>query len=105
MADKFTFKKQKRETGLSGVGYPNPNTDIKFNKKVCGTICAPNWQTEDHKWRIRLAVMKPEGMSENCDWKWISFKARFDTEQQAREWLQQNVDSLLKKYQFHDLGD
>ena len=40
---KITFKKEKALTGLSGVGYPYQNVELKYKKKVFGYIYAPNW--------------------------------------------------------------
>lgn len=45
---KFTFKKEKQETGLSAVGYSNPDTQIKESKQIVGYINAPNWRTKDN---------------------------------------------------------
>lgn len=99
MANKFTFKKQPRETGLAGVGNPHPDTYIKHNKKVVGCISSPNWRTPDNKWRIRLTV-KDE--NDHCDWKWISLKKTFDTEPEAREFLNKHIDALLAKNLHYD---
>ena len=92
---KFTFKKEPRETGLSGVGNPTPSTQIKLNKKVCGLIRAPNWQTKDNKWSLGLTV-KSEGIA---GWVWIFFKPRFDTEQAARDWLISKADVIASRYE------
>ena len=100
---KFTFKKQPRETGLASVGNPHPDTDIKHNKKLVGYISSPNWSSPDNKWRIRLTVKKSEpDDNPNCDWKWIVLKKTFDTEPEAREFLNANVVEILDKNLHHD---
>ena len=91
MGKKFTFRKDPRETGLAGVGNPYPNTNIKWEKKVVGCISAPSWNTTDNKWGIRLMVKKDE----RPGWAWVRLKARFDTEPEAREFLNENVEKLV----------
>lgn len=95
---KFTFKKHPKETGLAAVGRPDPDTDIKLNKKVVGYIAAPTWQSQDRAWLIRLAVKKE---SEKIGWGWISLKARFSDEKEAREFLQKHVQEITEKWQLH----
>lgn len=80
---KFTFKKQPKETGLRAVGHPYPCVDIKLDGKVVGTIYAPNWQLKG--WRPALMVYIAD--SENCNWSWWQPKKVFETEQEARDWL------------------
>lgn len=65
--EKFTFKKEPRETGLAGVGNPNPDTRIKHNKKVVGCITGPNWMSKDNKWTVRFQVDEKE---EGKGWRW-----------------------------------
>lgn len=101
--EKFTFKKHPRETGLAAVGNPHPNTDIKHNKRLVGVIDAPNWSSTDDQWRIRLMKKKTEpDDNPNSDWKWIRLKKTFDSEPEAREFLNQNVDQLLSWNLHHD---
>lgn len=106
--EKFTFKKEPRETGLRSVGYPNPNTVIKHNKKVVGMIYGPSWQTKDHKWHVDLTVIKKEkDDNPNCDCKRvslirISLKRAFNSEPEARIWLNENCDRLLALNLYHD---
>src|ERR1035438_4804731 len=99
---KFTFKKEKRQTGLAGIGSPNASTIIKHDGKQVGSITAPTWLIKDNKWSIRFMVLKDEmGEGENCIWKWINLKARFDEETDAREFIKKNTDKLLTLKLFH----
>ncbi len=95
MTTKFTFKKQPRETGLRSVGHPYQSVDIKHNKKVVGTINAPYWPRNSHKWDIQLAVRDGDL------WTWRTFRKRFDTEADARQFLQENAESILSKHTLH----
>lgn len=96
---KVTFKKHPKETGLASVGNPYQSVDCKINKKTFGLICAPTWQTKGNKWSIQIMVIKTEpDNNPNCNWKWINFKATFDSPELAREWLQSNIENILNKY-------
>lgn len=93
----FTFKKEPKETGLRRVGNPYSNTQIKLNGGRVGIIVAPNWMTEDSLWRIRLTVTASKD-ERQCGWRGIEFKVRFETEPEARKWLQENKGLLQEKY-------
>lgn len=88
--NRFTFKKEPRETGLRSVGYPHQSVRIKLNGKVCGMIYAPNWQRDG--WMVSVMVMVSS--SENCPWSWRRC-GTFKTEQYARDWVLANADKLL----------
>jgi len=100
---KLSFRKDPPTTGLAGVGHPHPSTQIKGDKLCVGIINAPYWATKDSKWGIQLAVKSDK--PENCDWAWIFFKQRFDTEPEARQWLKDRWDSICKKYSIHQFED
>lgn len=91
MKNKFTFKKHPKETGLSAVGNPYPDVDIKHKKKIVGMIASPNWRTKDNKWAIRLMLKDKE------NFQWVTLKARFDNEAEARQFLNERVDQILDK--------
>jgi hypothetical protein len=95
----ISFKRLPRETGLAAVGHPNQSVDIKVNGKECGWIVAPNWQTEDNKWKVGIKVINGENL--NCSWKWIYFKARFETESEARAWVKDNLKRFDEKYKLY----
>lgn len=95
---KFTFRKEAPETGLRAVGNTRPSTQIKLRGKEIGRISAPNRQTKDDKWGVGLMVDDPAG--ENCPWRWVFFKARHDSEPEARAWLLANSPHLFDKYSF-----
>lgn len=90
---KFTFKKEPRETGLASIGSPEPSTVIKLDKKPVGLIASPNWRTQDNLWRVRLTVKRE--MKDNCDWEWVTLKAKFEDEPKARIYLNENFDRIF----------
>ena len=95
---KFTFKNQPKETGLASVGNPNPQTDVKFEKKLCGLISPPNWQSKGRLYTIMLSI---KNVDSSTGWSWITFKKRTETLQEAKEWLNTNCDAILIKYELH----
>ena len=99
MATKVTFKKQPKETGLGAVGHPYQDIDCKIKKRKFGYISAPTWRTKDHKWVVRVMVMKTEpDDNPNCAWRWVEFANRFDDDEKAKAWLQENIDEIQQKY-------
>jgi len=104
----FTFKKQEKATGLMAVGEPYPNVDIKLNKKICGYISAPTWNSQSNKWLIRFSVIKKDIMEDgnsNCSWRWITLKKQSETEQEARDFLKIYADKIIEKYDLHFFED
>jgi hypothetical protein len=103
---KFTFKKQPRETGLSSIGHPHPNVDIKLDGKVVGSIDAPTWASRNKGWVIRFTVMKDninEDGNPNCEWKWVQINKEFETENDAREYIKNNSDQILYGLRLHSI--
>lgn len=100
---KFTFKKEKSETGLRAVGNPYPDTLIRISKgKHVGSIVAPNWQTEDNLWRIRLLVKDDDS---NAGFRWVRLVAKFETEPEARAFLNSKYAELRAKYDLYEMED
>jgi hypothetical protein len=99
---KVTFKKWDKLTGLAAIGYGKRSVDIKIDKKLVGTIDAPNWQSEDSTWGISFMVMKTEpDDNPNSDWKNIRLRAKFASENDAREFIKNNIDRIAEKYTLH----
>ena len=91
---KITFKNEARLTGLSGVGYPHRNTQIKINNKKFGYIRPPNWTTKDNKWEIFFAIV-----TENRNgWKWVQIKDRFDSTELAKVYIQDHIEEICKTH-------
>jgi hypothetical protein len=98
---KVTFKKDKRPTGLASVGW-KPTWDLKLNKRRFGCIWSPDHRMEDRNgYSLGIMAMKTETVTDsnpNCPWKWIHFKARWKTEQEAKDWIQANIVEIQTKY-------
>jgi len=97
--NKVTFKYDPQETGLAGVGQVHRGSDVKHKKQVIGRIAAPSWNTKDNLFRNMLAIKTERS------WKWITFKVKHVTSDEAREWWKHNIDGILEKYDVHYLGD
>jgi hypothetical protein len=103
---KFTFKKV-INTGRWKSFQPESCT-IKLNKKVVGSINeikTVGYTVEDiGKFYIRLMVIKKDIMEDknpNCTWKNITFKLRFNTMDNAKEWLNNNLEGINKTYNLY----
>lgn len=95
----FTFKKAIKS---GKYGSFNPDyTDIKFLKKVCGSIVEDR---NSGKYYIIMMVEKTDKITDdnsNCSWKNIRFKVRFESEKEAREWLNENIKLIFDSYTLH----
>ena len=91
---KFTFKKEPKQTGVAGVANPYPETAIKLGGKQVGQICPPTWRNSSTEWRVSFAILDP---AQDCGWRWVTFKKRFDSEPEARVWIQANAEALIAK--------
>ena len=94
--NKFTFKREKKETGLRAVGHPYQSSIIKLDGKEVGTITAPSWQVTDGLWRIRLTVKRVPTADAPCEWEWIQFKFRGKDDAECQKFILDNVETLVK---------
>lgn len=99
---KFTFKNQPKERGLASIAKPYPDTDVKFEKKVCGIISAPNWQSKEKVYVVRISIKDVES---STGWSWVTFKKRSETLQEAKDWLNSHCDEISTKYEFYYLWE
>jgi len=102
---RLTFKKDKRETGLRAVGNGNPDVNIKADGEIVGLINGPTWQTKDGKFSISLVVDKEIVPNDPAGFQWVTLKARFDAETEARDFVKRNWETIQSKYALHRMGD
>jgi len=97
---KLSFKNYTKLTGNTGIGYSHSSITIKLNGEKIGIIHAPNWTTEDKKWRLKFTVISDDTSdpyyTPNCAWKWITLKVKFDDGDEAKEFVKKNIDQILK---------
>ena len=92
---KFTFKTHK-PTGQ----YFYTTTLIKLKKKIVGSISQKKFGA---KFSIRFMVIKSvsdilEDGNPNCAWKWITFNGTFKTLDDAKEFVNKNIDVIVEKW-------
>lgn len=88
----FTFKKVKKQTGLASIGEPT-RFEIKFKKNIVGEIRSPFWHEKDETdYQINIKVEGESGF------KWLRFKNRFKSSEEAKEWLNENFYNITNKF-------
>jgi len=98
----LSFKKEPHPTGLAGVVDSFDRFQVKLKKKECGSIYYDvnnSCHEGASKWKVRLTVK--EGQS----FKWITFKANFDTVEDAKKWLHDNWEVIMKKYEVYQFEE
>ena len=92
---KFTFKIGKGTGKWAWTS--NPEHYIKLDKMIVGQITHGTWD-------IRLKVMETETITDNnpnCSWKWITLTKKSSSLEEAKDFLNQVVSDILKKYTLH----
>lgn len=93
---KFTFKTDV-PTG-KWRSFDSPYHNIKLKKKKIGNI-------DDNKPHyIRFAVIKKdinEDGNLNCEWKWIKLKHKSESVQDAKDFLNENIDEILLTFDLY----
>jgi hypothetical protein len=92
----FTFKK----VILTGRyrSFEAESHDIKLKRRLVGHIkLAP----DAGQFKIMLAVKKERTEESPCNFKWITFKARFNSAEEARQWLKARNSILQEKYDLY----
>ena len=100
--NKLSFKKGSINTGLYSVVCPRNNTDIKLNKKRFGYINLPNHNSPYYT--VSICIEKDKNHDDgnsNCSWMWIFFKKTFDTEMEAREFVESRISKWIELYTLH----
>lgn len=97
---RFTFKTDK-PTGRF-ASFEKDYNHIKFNKKDVGTI------DDGAPFKIRLMVVKEdinEDGNPNCPWKWIRLKQESKSLQEAKDFLNNNFEVIMKRYKLFQMED
>jgi len=97
---KFTFKTH-QPTGKYRSFY-SPFHDIKYKKAVIGQI------NNSFPHFIRLMVIKINIMEDNnpnCIWKWIRLSKKSNSISEAKEYLNNNISTILTKFNIYMSND
>lgn len=95
MANKFTFKKVKKEGRYRSFDLTN-TTKIKLNKKKVGYISSKG-VFKDKQWIIHLMVKKERTTEHPAPFKWMILKKRCKSEEEARNFLNENFEIINKE--------
>ncbi len=99
----LTFKRGPKQTGLAAVGEPYASVEVKWDNKKIGSITGPTWTTKDNKWSVGFTVKTDELEEHPSGWKWIFMKARFDNEDEARQFVKDNIGTIMQRYKIYAL--
>jgi hypothetical protein len=97
---KFTFKTHKPTGRYRAFGQEAHH--IKYNKIEVGIIREVDATAEKSAYfKIGLQVMKTAEITDknpNCPWRWIHFKAEFQSLDAAKVWLNENVRTITSQF-------
>lgn len=97
---KFTFKTT-RPTG-SYAWLHKPYHDVLLNKNKVGAI------DPEKPYGLTLMVMKADIMEDgnpNCPWKWIRLKKESESLDDAKTFLNENIDAILTSYKIKEFNE
>jgi hypothetical protein len=108
----FSFKKDVPVGRYRSFDAQN-NYDIKLNRKVVGSIgevrtIGPSVKEDEGKFVLRFIVNKKDPMEDknpNCVWKWITLKRRFESAEEAKQFVLDNAEIIMKQFDLHCLED
>jgi len=94
---KFTFKKY-RHTGRYG-SFELDQTIIKLKKKEVGYIAEKKHL--GYKYQISFAIKKEPTKEKPAPFKWITLKYIYETEKEAREFINANTEKIMKQFDLY----
>jgi hypothetical protein len=94
---KLTFKKDKKESGTGAIGWPWPNTRIKFDGQVIGVITAPGYLSKNRLWTISITVRRKPTANNPSVYtrKNIGTQHICNSEMDARLWIKMHQDEIM----------
>ncbi len=95
----FTYKEQKRTGKFRS--FQTRCYHIKLDKKVVGYIREPSNLSNEQGWGISFSIKKEVTKEEPAPFKWIFFTTRFETIDEAKEFLRVNFDGIIAKYDLY----
>lgn len=111
-SQEFTFKQGKKTRGKAGIGEATPSIKIKYKGKECGSIeFNDSFMNRGSPFiSIRLMYIDTEedkqrpNYNANSDWHWATLKKKdFKDEEEAKQFLQKNIEYLLPKLRFDSI--
>ncbi len=87
------------------------SSKIKFQGNVIGNITelrnnfAHDYGENNYKWEIRIAVKKERTEKNNSNFEWKKVAKKFDTLQDAKNFINENKNLFHKQFNFHFLDE
>jgi hypothetical protein len=96
------FKKDKRETGLRGIGQ-RLGYDVSISGKKFARIFQPQSFDKEisNAWKVMISINCPADEANPAGWKNVVLKAKFESDKQAMEWLETKYPEIAAKYSIH----
>lgn len=89
---RLRFKLEAKETGLARVCQGLRSAAFWIENKEVGSIDDSNTG-----WVVNLKVPTEDTDERPVSWKWVRFKRRFDTRDEAKAWVRENVVGLWER--------
>ena len=97
---KFTFKKYQPEGQYRS--FELGSTDIKLKRKVVGQIAE---RRSNYKWYVSFAVKKEATSQSPAEFKWETLIVPFDSEAEARSFLNEKIEKIIEKYDLYSFDN
>lgn len=93
---KITYKKD-YPTGKYR-SFSSKSIDIKLNSKKFATIGEKSVhdRSDRKNWGIQICVTNDR--ASNCKWKWVFVKTRFDTPEEAKVFIESNIEKIYNSF-------
>lgn len=95
MATKITFKINRPTGRFSWTS--NPYWDVKIKKVKIMSIHKKSHLDNSDKKDFYISLRVEEENPENCRWKGVNLVSRFDTIEEAKDFLIRRIDDILAK--------
>ena len=99
----FTYKKH-IATGRYR-SFESERHDIKLKKKVVGHIYENGHFDKWQGFKVHLAVKKEPTKEQPAPFKWVVVKQIFVSADEAKAWLAQNYERVIKELDLHQFED
>jgi hypothetical protein len=83
------FRRQEKPTGLAAVACSYAHVDVKIGRAVVGILVPPSARSlgGQDQWCCRLMVRRQPTPQDPAPFKWVTLRARKNTENEMRAWL------------------
>lgn len=89
---RLRFKLEAKETGLARVCQGPRSMYFWIENKKVGSI-----DYSDAGWRVNLMVPTDDTDDRPVNWKWARFKRAFDSRDEAKTWVRENVAAIWER--------